>query len=351
MREIRNQGSGYDDQQQGQGQGQGQGRGREFESGGPYSEHGKAQSNWPTQDSRSYKSEDQDQDDIAASLVSLSGNAPGRAASHGARDGDYDMREPEPSTMDESRNSLRDDESLPRRGQEQQPLMHEDQAPFDSREQHPNSRPSSMSKQHHEQQLEQQRGEHGSAENEAREDPAVRSSSPQHGFGMTSGDQGRALPSPRDAEAHSGAPGEVPRTVESSTAVHEEYGETSLGPDSTGPGPRSSTEETKDAPVSSYGAGGADSAGSGIHGNNTSSSTQAPGGGTSESGANPGAGTGTNSEGLVGSTGSEEASKRMSLVAADEDTEMEEGEVREDEDEVMSSGAVPTVAQGKEDGK
>lgn len=371
MREIRNQGSSYEDQQQqgqSQGQGQNQVRGRDFDSSAAFPEQGRGPSNWSAQDSRAggYKTEDQDQDEIAASLVSLSGKAPpGRASGHSAQDDDYEMREPEQPTLEESRNSLRDDENRARhvheQSQQQQALLHEDQSPYDAREQHPTSRPGSLSRQHHEQSSEQQRVEHGSTEIETNEDPSVRASSPKHGFVVASGDQGRAPPlsSPRDTESHSAAvnpSGEAPRAVESSTVTHEEFAETSLGADSsTGSGLRSGSgsEEAKDSgAVSNYSAGSVDGISNGIQGNNNStSSIQTPVGAASESGgvlSNSGTGTGTG-ESSAGATGSEEMSKRMSLaVAEDEDTEMEEGEVREDEDEVMSSGAVPTVAQSKE---
>jgi len=349
MRDMRSQGNSYDEQQQQQqqqqGQGHNQGRSRDFDAAGGFPEQGRGQSNWSTQDNREggYKTEEQDQDEIAASLVSLSGKPPSRAGGHGGQDDDYEMREAEQPVKEEPRHAQRGDENPMRHVHEQhgQRPLHEDPPSYDTREQHPSSRPGSMSRQYQEQQSSEQQQRHGSVEQETNEEPPVRPGSPQHGFAAGSGDQGRAPSMPREAELHSGpavgsseAP---PRGAEPSTA-HEEFAETGAGAGAdslagSGLRPGSGLEEPKGAePVSSYNGS--------VEENGNNGSTQALAG--SEAGTT-GAATGEKGPG-----GAEEP-KRM--PAEDEDTEMEEGEVREDEDEVMSSGAVLTAHKERDDGK
>ncbi|KAG0216105.1 hypothetical protein BGX28_006001 [Mortierella sp. GBA30] len=79
---------------QNQGPGQGQGQGHDEEQG----------SRWPTQRNSpiAYRSEQQDQAEIAASLVSLSGNGPQGTSRRTAEDDDYDMEDAgaEPAVVD-----------------------------------------------------------------------------------------------------------------------------------------------------------------------------------------------------------------------------------------------------------
>ncbi|KAF8978356.1 hypothetical protein BGZ46_006568 [Entomortierella lignicola] len=391
MKDLR-QGGSYEDQQQQQHPG----RGRDYESSGGFPEQRTSPSNWPPQENRTggYREENQDQvqDEIAASLVSLSGKGY-RGSSVRPQDDDYDMEEPERAISETVREPPREDNNVSRLGQEQQHHHHQQQQHLqqqqqlhhhhhqqqqqpqpqqyqhqhspsphpshDTREQVLPSRPVSQSQvqveqqvephqehhhaeqqhidqqqieqQHHHHEQQQQQGREEIKENNVEDRPSTPSQSMATGTSATA--EPRASP-PRDriVEAQQGASmahEEAPQTTEA-TAVATEAKERRT------PSPVESMKEAKEAEVAS------DENGSTliepiVHRAGTGSLDV--GGGASESSVSK-----TTSDN-VKATGS----GSVGAAVDDEDTEMEEGEVREDEDEVMSSGAVSTTVQGGKD--
>ncbi|KAG0321842.1 hypothetical protein BGZ99_003675 [Dissophora globulifera] len=338
MREGRPHGVGYEDQQQG--------RGREFESSSGYPEEGRGAPNWPGHEGRGgYQNEDQDQDEIAASLVSLSGKGSSRAVGHRPQDDDYDMEEPEAASSrdDGHASSLSQDQQNPpdhhRSQLQRQPSPVEGQSPHDSRDYNQSSRPPSHPKQQPEEQQEQQQErqvEEGSLEGE-NEQATHRSSSPHASSGGPTA-QVRA-PSPRGTDAHEGAMDASTEALKpADTSATKEASEEDAG----SPLPAEDTTDTVAA--SNAAPPGSEEGGRGDQTLQAASTLEAR-----EVGADASTGEEDGALSTRARESVERASAPQAAAADDEDTEMEEGEVREDEDEVMSSGAVPAVSQGSKE--
>ncbi|KAF9438424.1 hypothetical protein BGZ76_007948 [Entomortierella beljakovae] len=336
------QGGNYDEQQH-------HARGREYETSGAYPDQRRSPSNWPPQENRSggYREEDQDHDEIAASLVSLSGKAPSRNA-HRPQDDDYEMGEPEVPNPDASRGPPRDGNSTPKHALEQQqpqqqppppPQQQQQQqlsqqqyhqqrhspSPHDVHPSHENREPArSHSKLQHEQhQADHQQNREG-AEEIIPEEKSARPSTPSQPISTPSVVQQHGS-SPRDVE-----PQQVQRNagLEADTSV---AAATSEAKEKISPVPAENRKETE-APSHNGGDSRAGSIG-------------ATGTGPENGGSIPDTHTGPDNSSMKGPS---EMVEKAPAGTEDEDTEMEEGEVREDEDEVMSSGAVSSTAQSKD---
>ncbi|GJJ70268.1 general transcriptional corepressor CYC8 [Entomortierella parvispora] len=247
---------------------------------------------WSAQESHSgskFRTEDQDQD-IAASLVSLSGKGPERPpiSSHRAEDDDYDMEEagPAPAAPQSSHTSMRESEQPPHHNQQHRPQA-DDRYPADHQE-----RP------HHETQGQ----------------PPRQSSQP-----------------PRD-EREPSPPSETPAVLTPPNAPSPKVAEQDLPSTSMvvdeKPAPRGPSAEPE------ANAEDQESPSSAVNPAPERASSPTVGRRASES-SDP-----KQPAPVQAPAPSEPATSVVSVAPVeDEDTEMEEGEVRED-DEVMSSGAV-----------
>ncbi|KAK3820921.1 MAG: hypothetical protein JOS17DRAFT_339436 [Linnemannia elongata] len=316
-RDTREQGMAYEGQVPNR-----QGSGMEHESRRPAPQDSRMTDVRPT--------EQQDQDDIAASLVSLSGKGHGGGDANGnsrqrahAEDDDYDMEEPDSASVGNTRPPVTQD--IKERSSAPGPYSQRDSG----REQSPTPQPASFTQ--------QQRQGQGRPEER---------SEPQHRGPNDGDDRGGPITATRVQSMDSPAlfdrqerPSTKSRTEGEDASSARKVDDEAM---SLVEQPTSMKDQTQQQQHPSSGQQAMDEKErSAAHQSNNSDNAQP------DSPVTPP---------TSGSLAASAAAKPASAAAApaqDDDTEMEEGEVREDEDEevdeVLSSGAVPTVGVAGKD--
>ncbi|KAF9369693.1 hypothetical protein CPC16_004327 [Podila verticillata] len=252
--------------------------------------------NWRSQEGPKFRAEDQDQDEIAASLVSLGKGPSSRASNSRAHDDDYDMEEaeaPKDFRVNNNNNSNNQDMERSPQQQQQQQQQHQQQ-----QQQQQQQQPSSERTPYLE-------GYHGESQEPSRPNSQSQAQAPLQAP-SNHGETSRQATPKRDEENHR-PPSPGPSALSRLAAAAADS---------------STPNESSEAPTESYE-------------NESLASREAPVSSGSTSGVSPN----------PPSTSS--APPEASPI--EDDTEMEEGEVRED-DEVMSSGEAP-IAKPNDDEK